>query len=115
MPAVPYSLENSYQKVVHDKSQRTAEINAEISYGVWQHFRRSTHQNQNLRSCNDTYKGEGNTTEKAQGNDGMDGTLHQIKFLGTEISCYNNSCTDSKSVEKSNHQKDQIPGGTDSS
>ena len=106
--AVSHRLEDPHHEVIHNKGQRTGEIDPEVSNGIRKYLRRCSHQYQDLRSGQNTHYSQQDPGDKAESHNGMNGPLNDMKLSGAVIFGYYNSCAYRKAVKKSHHEENQV-------
>ena len=108
MAAVTDGLQDADENVIHDKAERTRKIRAEILDGLRQDIGRRSHQHQNFRCQVHTDHSQRNTGRQAEGHGRVDGFLQIFVVFRPIIPCNHNTGTHRDTVDKTDHQEDQI-------
>lgn len=110
--AVSHRLKDPHHEIIHNKGQRTGEIDPEVCNGIGKYLRRRPHQHQDLRSGQNPHYSQQDPGDKAESHDGMNGPLNDMELSGAVILCHYNACAYSQAVKKSHHEENQVSRGT---
>ena len=115
MLAVAPCLENAHQRYVHDVSDRTGKIPAEVFDGFRKHILRGPHQLEQHRSDDNSEHRQENSGDESERHRRMHGGMHLFIILCADVLANNNACADENAVDKADQQKNKVAGRADGS
>ena len=113
MSAVPKSLKNSHEEVVHDKAESTHKIDSEVHQRIHEYFIGCAHKVQNLRRGYFPDQGDCDSAAETESDRCVNGPPQCLHIAGTEVFSDDHTCTDGDTVEESDKKHDQTSGRTD--
>ncbi len=111
--AVTHRLHNAHAGIIEHQTQRAKKIDPDIGDGGSQHFRRRVHQDKDLGREQTAKDHDQHSGGNAEGQRRMDGQLHPLFILRTEVAGDDHARTGEDAAEEADQHKDQAAGGAD--
>ena len=106
--AVANGLQDADENVIHDKTKRSCKIGTEIFDGLRQDIGRCSHQHKDFRRQIHAKHSQRYTGRQAERHGRMDRFLQIFPVFRSVIPCNHDTGAHCDTVNKTNHQKDQI-------